>query len=196
MKAWMAEGESPIHLGQYVEFDLGEMFAGRKGRTGRSLPSYSFRNGSIRMAKKLFTESFCYAFDGNYIAAEEPLKKAISNHYSPELALILAVLQMKRHEFSQAIEGLKEAITFIENKLRKNQIDKKPPEYFELLIYLARALELNGKSSEAKASYYRVIEDGSCTDENILRIARQARPYRQKDLKKILMPYASYIPFR
>lgn len=191
MTAWMAEGDAPVHLRNYVELDLGALFAGKTGRTGKILEGYRFQSEQKREAKECFIRSFIHAFDGKYDLAETWLRHSLEACYLAEPALIWGVLRLKAGDFAGARAIFLEARAFLERKRK----DKFPPEYFEILIYLARTHDLLGERELALALYSEVEKHEECGDLNLKRIAQAKKKYEARHLGRIVMPYSSYVPF-
>lgn len=189
MVAWMAEGDSPIHLRHYAEFDLGEVFAGRDGRTGAELKPYRFENESVRRAKELYILSFVSAFDGDEKTALARALDSLESSVSTEGAMVAGVLSMKSGELDQAHDLLRRAISHSEN------IAPRPPEYFEACLFLARVLDLQGNRQAASEFYRRVANTEECADDHLKRLALEKRPYRKDRMHRILTPFSSYVPF-
>lgn len=191
MKAWMAEGEAPIHLRQYVELDLGQIFSGSEGKTGVRLPGYQFRDPKKRVAKERFIISFVEAFSGREEEASKNLIQALADDFFPEGAQILAMLSWKKGDFPHARDWLEKSKTWFEGR----NPSKFPPEYFEASLFLARTQDLLGKRSQAVRGYQAVAGHKDLEDENLRRLAKREGPFRPAGVRRIVMPYSSYIPF-
>jgi len=196
MKVYMAEGDSPIHLGRYVPYDLGKLFSGHSGRGEASLLGYQFSSATKRSAKEKFILSFVKAFDGDFLSAERDLDASLADDYVPEAALIQGVLKLKRNQFAEAALVFDKARAFIEKKKNDKGKDEFPPEYFEILIYLARSYDLLRRFADAERIYDLILNSPSAKDSNLRRIAKNRIRYEPRHLDKILMPYSSYIPFQ
>lgn len=195
MKVWMAEGNPPIHLGQYREFDLGAMFAGRNPRTENVMPGYQFKNPSLRRAKEDYIYSFVAAFDGDYGEALNRLSDSLAASFTHEGALVAAVLNLKLGEYHRASELLERAKGSIEEKMAAQGLRQPPPEYFEIELFLARSYDLRGLRAQAVGLYQAVASHPGLQDRNLRRLAAAEGPYTPAHLSRILMPYSSYIPF-
>ncbi len=189
MQAWIAEGDCPIHLRHYAHFDLGEIFSGRQGRTGAAFPGYRFRDESLRLAKQAYILSFVAAFDGDEAGAAAEIERALCHSFSTEAALVAGVLCLKAMELERARSFFERAVAFSEN------LNPRPPEYYESILFLGRALDLLGKRTSALAAYQMVWDRSGCEDAHLMRLAECRIPYRLKDLRRILTPYSSYVPF-
>ncbi len=195
MKAYFAEGDAPIQIRDYHEFDLGELFAGRGGRTGTILPGYRFSDEKKVASKTAFILSFIAAFDGKLDEAGKWLDEMSKIEFVPEAALVSGVIRLKNGDYEGGRELLAKAKAFIEEKAAAKGLAALPPEYFETCIFLARSYDLLGKRAEAKAVYKALAERPDLEDSNIRKIAQKAGPYPAKRLSRIMMPYSSYIPF-
>lgn len=191
MKLWMAEGDAPIHLREYAEFDLRDIFDGGDGRTGLRLPGCPYRSEAKRAAKETFILSFVAAFSGEEDLARAELERALEMDFFPEGAQILALLNWKIGQYEKAREWLGRGKSWMEGK----RPEKFPPEYFETSLFLARTLDLLGRRTEAVAEYRRVAEHPDLEDNNLRRLAKSAGPFRPGQIRKIVMPFSSYIPF-
>jgi len=191
MKVWMAEGDSPIHLREYAEFDLREILDGSDGRTGVRYPGSVYKNSAKRQAKETFIASFVAAFSGEEGLARTELEKALEIDFFPEGAQILALLNWKIGQYEEAREWLQRGKTWVEGK----RPERFPPEYFETSLFLARTYDLLGRRSEAVAEYARVAGHPDLEDTNLRRLAKAAGPFRATQVRKIVMPFSSYIPF-
>jgi len=195
MKVLMAEGNSPIHLREYREYDLGEIFAGRNGSTGRTVPGFRFSNPAKAKAKEAYVLSFVAAFDGNLDLAFQVGRQALELDFCPEVAQVMSVVGLKLGQLPLALEWLQRAKTLLEETVAKQPQGKLPPEYFEIVIFLGRALDLSGNRSQAMALYREVGGHPDLEDNHLRQIALRARKFDSKALSRILMPYSSYIPF-
>jgi len=195
MKAYFAEGDAPIQIRDYYEYDLGELFAGRGGRTGALLPGYRFAEEKKQASKVAYILSFIAAFDGKLDEAVKWLDEVLRAEFVPEAALVAGVIRLKQAEYEAGRQLLEKAKLFIEEKAAAKKLAVFPPEYFEIVIFLARANDLLGRREEALTLYRQMAERKDLEDANIRNLATKAGPYRAKHLSRILMPYSSYIPF-
>ncbi len=195
MKVFFAEGDAPVHLRKYVEFDLGEIFSGKEGRTGQELPAFRFKNENQFKAKEAYILSFVSAFDGNYHDAEKELERCLELDFCPEAAFVAGVVSLKNGKEKTGLELFQKARKAIEDKAKEKNKTDFPPEYFESLIFEARALDLLGRRKEAKAAYAHLANHPKLLDSNLRKIAKKAGPYQRAKLDQILMPYSSFIPF-
>lgn len=194
MKLFLAEGNAPVQLGSYSEFDLGEIFSGREGRTGQKLPAYRFQSEAKREAKVDYILSFVAAFDGNERLALERLESALSRDFVPEAALVAGVVCMKLLQWPKALQFLERGRAFIEEKCQRLRKKHFPPEYFELILFQARTLDLLERRAEAEKEYSYLANHEGLQDTHIRTLAKKAGPFKKKHLGRILMPYSSYIP--
>lgn len=196
LKVYLAEGDCPIHLRSYREYDLGEIFAGRDGRTDITFPGYGFQSENKRLAKEAYILSFVAACDGKYEQARKYLLRSLESDFCPEVAVTAGVVHMKLREDGTAVRLLSHGKNMIEEKVLKLGKEKFPPEYFETLVYLARAYDLQGQREKALALYEKTVNHRDCEDTHLRRVARAARPYKAESLSRILMPYSTYVPFQ
>jgi tetratricopeptide (TPR) repeat protein len=194
MKCWMAEGNAPIHLDRYVEYDLGKIFEGKTAATGNTRPGFRFQESGNEEAKRSYILSFVRAFDGDFNGALEFLKKSLEAKFWPEAGLVAALLYMKQGDLQQSLEYLEKSRQWIEKKMQEKGFTQHPPEYFEIRLFHARALDLLGRRDEAKREYETLAREEACEDPNVKKKAR-ASTYKRERLDRILMPYSSYIPF-
>lgn len=192
MRVWMAEGDAPIHLRHYAEFDLGEIFAGREGRTGREHCGHIFQDPAKRTAKEAYILSFVASFDGNDSLALERMETALLHGFCAEAAMVAGVLSLKLGHYSRARQLLEEGAVWVEAKLGDR---RPPPEYFESLLFLGRTYDLLGEHGKASQTYQRLSQSEDCLDAHLKMLARRKTPYRSDELYRVLTPYSSYIPF-
>lgn len=195
MTAYMAEGDCPIHLRNYREFDLGEIFAKRNGETGRVLAPYDFKSEEKKKAKEAYILSFVAAFDGEDEKAKERIAVSLDHDFCAESALVASVLLLKTGEEKKAVELLRKAKNFTEEKKGQMGRDFFPPEYFEICLFYARALDLLGEREKALENYRRLASHQDLEDANVRSLALAKGPYTRKKLARILTPFSSYIPF-
>ncbi len=194
MKFWAAEGESPIHLGSYAQFDVGRLLAGEEGRTGESLPGYQFGNPSMGQAKRSYISSFVDSFEGNHAPALTKIRIALKYFEFPEGLLVEGILSLRLGEHEAGLASLQRGVALVEEKAAG--LSEVPPEYFELRLYEARALDLLGRRSEATQKYFAIESDPRLSDRRLRALAKGAGPFTQAWLERIWMPYAAYIPFQ
>lgn len=195
MQLWMAEGDSPVHLRNYVKFDLGAIFAGREGRTGDSLPPFAWKDLSKREAKEEYILSFVAEMDGKRDLAQEGLRRSLSHSFTPEAALTLSVIHLKFGAYDEAVQLLERAKTEIENRAEQLGKLRLPPEYFEILLTLARSHDLSGANGKGSALRRSLASHRLLEDSHLRRLAAGEGIYTKKNLDKIFTPYSSYIPF-
>jgi hypothetical protein len=195
MKVYFAEGDAPIHLGNYQEYDLSEMFAGREGRTAIRYSGYRFKDEKKKRAKNQYILSFIAAFDGDLVQAQKRLLLALEEDFLPEAAYVAGIILLKLGDEEKGRQLLTEAREHIEAKVASTGKPMFPPEYFEILLFLARAHDLMGQHDDAKAVYRLISKHPDLQDPHVRAIATRARKYTRERLSKILMPYSSYIPF-
>lgn len=191
MRVWTAEGACPIHLGDYAEFDLGRIFSGREGRTGKRLQAFCFDNPKVADAKRLYSTSFVAAFDDDLPLSFERMKESLSTAFCPEGAQVAGVLALKQADFAGGLDFFRQGRAWIE--ARRNE--RYPPEYFELGIFEARALDLLGKRSEALSVYQQVASHGDLEDTHLRRIAARGSSYTRESLERVVIPFSTYTPF-
>lgn len=194
LKAWMAEGESPIQIRSYREIDLAAVFDGKTG-LGSQVPGYRFSNQNIQRAKESYIQSFIAAFDGRLSDAEKFAAESLNHDYCPEVAYVLALVLLKLKNYQRACELLEEAKGWIENMKKEKGKPVFPPEYFEICLYLGRTYYLLGRREEAQNIYAYLQRHPDLLDENIRRIASSERDYTPARVSRLIMPYSSYIPF-
>ncbi|MBI4403270.1 MAG: hypothetical protein HY537_03875 [Deltaproteobacteria bacterium] len=195
MKAYLAEGDAPIHIRNYREFDLGSIFDGKDGSTGVVLEGFRFSDPKKERAKEAYVLSYIAAFDGLEELAAERLRQSMSHNYSAEGGLVSGVLSMKRGDYVEAITLLEQAKEFLESKVRAKKMESFSPEYFEVSLFLARAYDLLGKRSKSVSLYRAIASHPDLEDTHIRRLAVAEGPYRPAQLERIFTPYSSYIPF-
>jgi predicted choloylglycine hydrolase len=196
LKLYLAEGNCPVHLGRYQEYDLKALFEGENPKSQQSLRPYEFKNPQIRTAKEDYILSFVAAFDQNFSLAYERLEKSLSSYFVPEAALVASLVNMRNGGgLDTSLDWLKKAESEIEIKMKKKGIERFPPEYFEVLIYQARALDLKGRRREALNVYKQIEKNPFLRDQNLLKLAHLAGPYTKKKVGRMIMPYSTYIPF-
>jgi len=102
-------------------------------------------------------------------------------------------LSLKAGQYAEAATDFQRGIDWIENKVMARDHIKRPPEYFELSLHLARAWDLLGDHRKANELYQKIAHHPELEDTNLRRLARRAGPYAPERLKKIMMPYSSYV---
>lgn len=196
LKIYLAEGDCPIHLGSYQEYDLKALFAGQDAKTEVCLKPYSFQDPSRKKAKEEYILSFVSAFDQDFPLAYSRLQKSLESCFVPEAALVSALVNMRcGGSLGTSLELLEKAQFEIEMKMHAKGVNHFPPEYFEILIYQARAYDLKGDRIEAKRLYKKIEEHPDLRDQNIFKLAQLAKEYTRKKLGRMIMPYSTYIPF-
>ncbi len=195
MKAYFAEGDAPVQLGQYFEYDMGAIFSGANGRTGKHFDGYVFQSPGRRKAKHHFIHSFIHCFEGKIKEARAELVETLNSEDFPEVRLISGLLALKEGAYEEAASMFLAAKNFIEaEKIRLNR-DFFPPEYFEIWLYWARSIDLQGKREEAVKQYLDLASHPDLRDQTVKKIALAKKPYRKENLDRIVMPYSSYLPF-
>lgn len=195
MKAFFAEGNAPVQLGRYVEYDMGEIFSGRSGRTGESYPGYVFENEKRRWAKHHFIHSFVHSFEGKTSEARAELLETLNYEDFPEARLISGLLALKDGDYPTALEMFTRSKSLIETEKIKLNKDVFPPEYFEIWLYLARTLDLLGRRGEALKHYSEIEAHSDLRDANVMKIVKSKKIYNREKLDQLVMPYSSYLPF-
>ncbi len=191
LKAWTAEGDCPIHLRQYAEIDLAAVLDGREGRTGKSLSAFCFEDPKKAAAKELYSLSFVAAFDGDPVLSSSRMKQSLDASFCPEGAQVAGVLALKRDETAVGLDLFRAGRAWIE----KHKNERFPPEYFELGIFEARALDLLGRRDEALKVYRVLVENPELEDAHLKAIAKRAAPYTRTSLERVLIPFSTYTPF-
>ena len=195
MKAYFAEGDAPVHLGNYYEYDMGEIFAGKTGRTGTFFEGFTFQNSQRRKAKHHFIHSFIHSFEGKMKEAQIELAETLKCEDFPEVRLISGLLALKDDKYGEASDFFLSAKSLIETEKVKSHRKCFPPEYFEIWLYWARSLDLLGKREEAVKEYSALSEHSDLRDQTVKKIALAKKTYRIENLDRIIMPYSSYLPF-
>jgi hypothetical protein len=196
MKLYLAEGNCPIHLRGYREYDLGELFAGTYRPSETVLSPYQFKSEENRKAKEEYILSFVAAFDEDFSQALERLKMSLYQSFTPEAALVASLVNLRIDgELDSSLEWLQSAEQSVEQKMKKYRFQNYPPEYFEVLLYQARIFDLKGQRGKAQQVYSRITKHPSLRDAGILKLAQRAKPYTKKRVKRLIMPYSTYIPF-
>jgi tetratricopeptide (TPR) repeat protein len=196
MRVLFAEGDAPIHLGQFQEYDLGAIFSGRpQPKNARRVPGYVFQSEARKKAKQAYILSFIEAFEERLPQALEHLDRSLDHELTHEAALVAAQLHLKLGDFRRAIDRLEWAVGAMQSKMREKGLPQPPPEFFEAELYLARAYDLVGERRRAVGLYQAVASHPRLGDRNLRRLAAAEGPYTAADAARILMPYSSYIPF-
>lgn len=196
MKTWCAVGLSPIQLGEYVEIDLGAVFSGRPALTGNKEPAKPFSDPKKEAAKRAYIQSFIAAFDNNVPLAIEGALRSLTSDFCPEVAQVCGVMLMKSGEYERARELFEQGRAHLERKMKEKGKTSAPPEYFELMICLARAYDLLQRNADARAIYKLIASRPDFEDVHLKKVAVKAEKFTAKKLKNILLPYSAYIPFR
>jgi hypothetical protein len=195
MKVYFAEGNAPVHLGRFFEYDMGAIFSGHGGRTGKSFEGYVFSKPNLLEAKKSFIHSFIHSFEGKMVEARSELVQTLGFEDFPEARLISGLIAMKEGDFQMASDMLSAAKKHIERDKAIWGKSYFPPEYFEVWLYWARSLDLLGKRGEALKQYSEIEAHPDLRDTVVKRIASAKKCYRKEELDRIMMPYSSYLPF-
>ena len=195
MKVYFAEGNAPVHLGRFYEYDMGAIFSGREGKTGKSFEGYVFSKPNRLEAKNSFIHSFIHSFEGKMSEARIELEQTLKFEDFPEARLISGLIAMKEGDIEAASDMFKAAKLLIEREKEKLGKGFFPPEYFEVWLYWARALDLQGKREEALKQYSEIATHSDLKDRVIRKIAISKKRYRKENLERIMMPYSSYLPF-
>lgn len=196
MKLYLAEGDCPIQLRGYREYDLTKLFNFSDGSSHRVVPGFQFAHPKKKLAKESYILSFIAAFDGKYELAFERLQKSLTEEFVPEAALVAALVNLRcEGELQDSINLLEKAELEIDRKLKNIDTKQVPPEYFEILLYQARTFDLKGERKKALDIYQRIAHHPCLRDLNIARLARKAKNYHFGKVKRMIMPYSTYIPF-
>lgn len=195
MKAYFAEGNAPVHLGNYVEYDMGAIFSGHTGRTGQSYPGYEFENEERKIAKHHFIHSFIHSFEGKISESRAELIQTLNHEDFPEARFIAGLLALKEGDYDFALEMFTLAKDFIDREKTKLNKEMFPPEYFEIWLYFARTLDLLGRREEALKHYNQIEAHRDLRDVSVRKIVAAKKIYRREKLDQLLMPYSSYLPF-
>jgi len=196
MKLFLAEGDCPIHLRGYREYDLAELFSGTFRQSDTVFPSYQFKDEAKRKAKEEYILSFVAAFDENFHEALSGLKKSLEKAFTPEAALVAALVNLRLDgDIESSLDWVISAEEAIDQKMKSLQFQNYPPEYFEILLYQARIRDLKGQRGKAQQIYSRITQHPSLRDAGIFKLAKNAKPYTKKKVKRLIMPYSTYIPF-
>lgn len=196
MKAVLAVGDAPIHLGHFHEIDLKGLFRQRQDPVTQPFEAYRFKNEALRRGKQEYILSFVAAFNHDFELALKGLQESLSHVFTPEAALVAALVNLKcGGDIRQSQDWVLQGCSEIENKTHTQKKSVFPPEYFELKMYLARTYELQGHRSQALSIYRDMLNASSFTDQHLRGIAERAKPYTTKNLRRLIMPYSSYIPF-
>lgn len=195
MKAYFAEGNAPVQLGNYYEYDMGDIFSGQTGRTGNFFEGYVFQNRARREAKHHFIHSFIHSFEGKFSESREELSQVIKYEDFPEARLISGLLALKDGEYGVASDLFVSAKSLIEREKEALKLTVFPPEYFEIWLYWARTLDLQGKREEALKQYKLIEAHPDLNDASVRKIAKSKRSYSREQVDRIIMPYSSYLPF-
>ncbi len=184
----IAAGQSPLHLRKYYMVSLQSLF-NRKPIWSGTQEGYRFQDKRIAMAKEQYTNAFVSFFDEHWEESREQTIQSIETYFTPETSLVSGLLNLRQKDFKAALASLQSA--------RDYYLDLKtfPPEYFETLIWLARTHSLSSQERAALLCYREVEHSKDNQDRNLKKIASRALPYRERDLKKLLVPFSSYIPF-
>lgn len=189
---WTADGSSPVHLGRYREWDLGKLFSGNgTAETGRSESGYQFKSVNVALAKKIYVESFRACFDGNEEVSIAKGTEALGLSFCTEASVSIGILHLKRGEYLKARDLLARGKAHLEGK----NLTQMPPEYFECGLFLVRTLKLLGQSNEANQIAKDLLSRGDFKDQRIKKIMASEKEVSEKTLKRILIPFSSYIPF-
>jgi len=196
MTLYLAEGDCPIHLRGYRTYDLTELFSGKSKGSEHVLLPFQFKDEAKRRAKEEYILSFVAAFDEDFAGALSGLKKSLNHAFTPEAALVAALVNLRLEGDLQAsLEFVESGVQNIEEKMRTKGLELYPPEYFEILLYEARIHDLTGKKNRAQQIYSKIAGHSSLRDSGILKLAKKANPYSRKRVKRLIMPYSTYIPF-
>ncbi len=196
MKAWLGEGNSPLHLGHYAEFNLGDIFSGREGRTGNELPGYRFSSPTQESAKRLYISSFVDAFEGKDAAALPQMYECLESHEFAEGYLVTGILALRLRDENRGLGLFRAGMAHVDRKCETKGLKSRPPEYFELMLYEARALDLLGHRDSALEVYRRLAGDERNGDQHLREMAIKAKRFTREWLERIWMPYAAYVPFQ
>ncbi|MBY0370783.1 C45 family peptidase [bacterium] len=192
MEAWVATGETPVHLREYQKVDLAALFAGQSGLAEERLPGFRFSDPRQAAAKEAYVGGFGAWLDGDREKARLCAEASLQSWMTPEIALTAAICRLQMGEFSQAADVLEAAAGWMESRLEDRS--ERPPEYFENRLYRGRVCDLLGKREEAKAHYAAVASAPGLQDAHVRRIAQRARRFSARQLR-FAMPFSSYAPF-
>lgn len=197
MKVWIGENnDGPVHLGHYREYDLGAVFAGGSGETGRMLEGYRFSRPELEESKTNLISGYVAGMDGYPEQATALLQKSLDASYFPEIEHVRSVLLLQQGDAQRALDGFNRAQSWIETQMEKRGKKQPPPELFESKLFAARTLDVLGKRSEAKKAYKALATDPRLQDANLRRIAARRGPYSIAKARSIVMPFSAYSPFQ
>ena len=195
-KLFLAEGNCPIHLQSYREYDLNELFQGKKGASNKSRLGYSFKDPHKKLAKQEYILSFVSAFDGKDEQAFQRLQSSLELSFTPEASIVAALMNLRLDgNIDASLDFLVKGEIAVESKVRNQENSIFPPEYFEILLYQARVHDLKGERSEASRLYKKILAHSDLRDANIRKASEGAKSYSLKRAKRLIMPYSTYIPF-
>ncbi|MFM8269153.1 MAG: hypothetical protein ACKN9V_03105, partial [Pseudomonadota bacterium] len=124
------------------------------------------------------------------------LKRSIAQVFTPEAALVAALVNLRLEgDLDSSLDNILSAEAVIEGKIKERGLNIYPPEYFEILLYQARIYDLKGLSGRAQSIYSKIAQHSSLKDPGIFKLATKAKPYSKRRLKRLIMPYSTYIPF-
>jgi hypothetical protein len=195
MRLWFAEGEAPIQLGKYREYDLGEILRGKTAGTGVEFEGYRYKDERKDKAKRMAVRSLISVFDGFDEQASREAAEALEYDFSPEIAQVSAVLKLKMGEYAASVELLGAARDWIRKEMTLRSKKVLPPEYFEISIFLARGLDLAGRRSEALAVYKDLLQEPGFADKHLRNLATRGKAFGQNHVHRMMMPFSCYIPF-
>lgn len=194
MRVYLAEGDAPVQLRKYVEYDLGALLDGASQPTGAEYSGFQYSDESMGTAKEQFVLSFVEYMAGNLQMALRYARDSLLNHWAAETALIVGILLMKDRQNEDAITVLEQSRSNMKKELSLTQVKDVPPEYFDTATFLARAHFLAGNSVQGRALFAEVANDGRLEDSNIRRIASTTNSYSMAQMDRLLPPYSIYAP--
>lgn len=195
MKVWIAEGASPVHLREYCQYDLSELFSGRVPSAISKTQVCTLANQPLyAQAKTDLVQAFIEAFGRRFGAARERLEKVAGAAPCTETYLALTAMRLKCGDFTGASESVDAACHWAESRAREMGKSQMPPEYFEARLKRAHCADLLGKRSDAKKQYRALELEKGLKDVHIRREAKRAKPYKPYRLDKLLVPFSTYFP--
>lgn len=197
MRVWMAENDAPpVHLGSYREFDLNAILSGESGETGKMLPGFRYGNQELDKAKKYLIEAYIASNEGNEILALEKLNRVLEINFIPEVAHVRGVLLLQKDEGFAALSEFRRAQKWIDDKMIDQGKRQHPPEYFESMLFEARALDVVGDRAAAIRTYQKLAQHPGLQDTNLRKVASRAKRYSSHRARAIIMPFSTYVPFQ
>jgi hypothetical protein len=191
---YLAEGSSPIQIRTYRKYDLADIFSGGMGKTSEEISSPIQGEKTFAAARESYSLSFIQSMNREYRDALTNLRASLEYGENGFLRLIEAQLLMKLFKFEEAANTLDDSRRYLFHQCKKVKSIVLPPEYFEMILWQARAYRLLNQDEKANETESLIRGNPEVKDEYIRRELEDPRPYSRQHLSQLTPAYSLFIP--